>query len=110
MLAKGAHFDGHCACTNLLTDIDRIRPAATAEDARRNVVVHFDNTSPHAATAPATVNFLSSHRMKAALRPPFSPDLAPSTFYLLNKLKTELNVAEFEDERELLGCCDGGTQ
>jgi hypothetical protein len=62
MLSKGAHFDAHYFWPNILAGIDRIRPTATAEDARRNVVVHFDNASPDTATA--TVNFLSSHRMK----------------------------------------------
>jgi hypothetical protein len=59
MLPTGAHFDPHYFCTNIIPDIDRIRPAATAEDARRNVFLHFDNASPHTATA--TVSFLSSH-------------------------------------------------
>jgi histone-lysine N-methyltransferase SETMAR len=100
MLPKGAHFDTHYFCTNILAGVDRIRPAATAEEARRNVVVHFDNTSPHTATA--TVNFLSSHRMKRAPHQPFSPDLTPSDFYLFDKLKTALSGAVFEDEHELL--------
>ena len=100
MLPKGVHLDAHYFCTNILAEIDRIRPAATTEDARRNVLLHFDNASPHTATA--TVNFLGSHRMKRAPQPPFSPDLAPSDFYLFGKLKTALNGAEFEDEGELL--------
>jgi histone-lysine N-methyltransferase SETMAR len=100
MLPKGAHFDAHYFCTNILAEVDRIRPAATAEDARRKVVLHFDNASPHSASA--TASFLSSHRMKRAPHPPFSPDLAPSDFYLFGKVKTALNGAEFEDEQELL--------
>jgi hypothetical protein len=98
MLRKGAHFDVHYFCTAILADVDRIRLAATAEDARRNVVVHFHNASPPTAT----VNFVSSHRMKRAVQPPFSRELAPSDFDLFGRLKTELNGAELEDERELL--------
>jgi histone-lysine N-methyltransferase SETMAR len=100
MLPKCAHCDAHYFCTNILADVDRIRPAATAEDARRNVVLYFDNASPHTATA--IVNLLRSHRMKRPPHPPFSPDLAPSDFYLFGKLKTALSWAEFEDEHELL--------
>jgi transposase len=100
MLTKGLHFDAHDFCTNIFAEVDRIRPAATAEDARRNVVLHFDNASPHTGTA--IVNFVSSHRMKRAPHPTFSPDLAPSDCYLFGKLKTALSGAEFEDEHEPL--------
>jgi histone-lysine N-methyltransferase SETMAR len=89
-------------CRNIFADIDRIRPVATAEDARRNVVLHFGNSSPHTATATATVSFLSSHRTKRAPHPPFSPELAPSDFSLFGKLKMALNGTEFEHEHELL--------
>jgi hypothetical protein len=34
MLLKGAHFDARDFCTNIIANIDRIRRAATAEDAR----------------------------------------------------------------------------
>jgi hypothetical protein len=100
MLPKGAYFDAYYFCTDILADVDRICPAATAEDARRNFVLHFDNAFHHLATA--IVNFLSLHRMKRAPQPPFSPDLAPSDFYLLGKLKMALTEAEFEDEHQLL--------
>jgi hypothetical protein len=39
--------------------------------------------------------------MKSASHPPFSPDLAPSAFYLLDKLKTALSGEKFGDEHEL---------
>jgi hypothetical protein len=100
MFPKGEDFDTHYFCTNILADINRIRLAATEEDARRNVVLHFDNPSPHTATT--SINFLSLHRMKKALQLPFSPDLVPSDFYLFGKFKSELNGAEFEDKHKLL--------
>jgi hypothetical protein len=40
--------------------------------------------------------------MKRALHPAFSPDLAPSDFYLFGKIKTALMGSEFESEQELL--------
>jgi hypothetical protein len=40
--------------------------------------------------------------MKRAPHPAFSPDLAPSDFYLFGKIKTALIGAEFESEQELL--------
>jgi hypothetical protein len=40
--------------------------------------------------------------MRRAPQPLFSPDLAPSEFYLFGKLKTTLMRSAFENEQELL--------
>jgi hypothetical protein len=40
--------------------------------------------------------------MKRAPHPAFSPDLAPSDFYLFGKIKTRLMGFEFESEQSLL--------
>jgi hypothetical protein len=40
--------------------------------------------------------------MRKAPQPPFSPDLAPSDFYLFCKLKTTLMRSVLENEQELL--------
>jgi hypothetical protein len=40
--------------------------------------------------------------MKRAPHPAFSPDLAPSDFYLFGKIKTALMGAVFASEQELL--------
>jgi hypothetical protein len=40
--------------------------------------------------------------MKMAPHPAFSPDLAPSDFYLFDKIKTALMGSEFESEQSLL--------
>jgi histone-lysine N-methyltransferase SETMAR len=101
ILPKGEHFNARYFCENIIAEIDRIRPASTAEDARRKIVLHFDNASPH--TAAVSLDFLRSNRMRRAPQAPFSPDLAPSDFYLFGKLKTALMGSEFEDEQGLLG-------
>jgi histone-lysine N-methyltransferase SETMAR len=99
LLPKGHHFDADYFCSQIIREIDRIRPTETAEDAKRRLVLHFDNASPHTSTA--TQEFLHAHRMKRAPHPPFSPDLAPSDFYLFGKLKGALMGAEFADEQSL---------
>jgi hypothetical protein len=69
----------------MLQEISRYRPAASAEGARRNIVVHFHNATPH--TTRETLGFLRYHRMKTVSQPAFPPDLAPSDFYLFGKSK-----------------------
>jgi histone-lysine N-methyltransferase SETMAR len=44
-----------------------------------------DNARPH--TAHLSVQFFKQNWMKTVLHPPYSPDLAPSDFYLLGKMK-----------------------
>jgi histone-lysine N-methyltransferase SETMAR len=100
LLPKGQHFDAGYFCENILQEINQDRPAATAEDGRRNIVFHFGNATPH--TADETLGFLKSHRMKRAPHPAFSPDLAPSDFYLFGKIKTALMGAAFRSEQSLL--------
>jgi hypothetical protein len=49
----------------------------------------------------ASVN-IDVKKMTRVPHPPFSPDLAPSDFYLFGRLKTTMKGCLFEDEKELL--------
>jgi histone-lysine N-methyltransferase SETMAR len=100
ILPKGHHLKAEYSCNHILHEIDQIYPATTDQDARRKIVFHFDKATPHTATV--SLAFLDSHRMRRTLQPPFSPDLAPSDFYLFGKLKTTLMGSVFENEQELL--------
>jgi histone-lysine N-methyltransferase SETMAR len=99
-LPKRQHFNAAYFCENILKEINQNRPAATADDGRRNIVLHSDNATSQ--TAGEALGFLKSHRVKTAPHPAFSPDLAPSDFYLFGKIKTALMGFEFESEQELL--------
>jgi hypothetical protein len=45
--------------------------------------------------------------MKSALHPPYSPDLAPSGFYLFGYVKRCLTDLSFEDADQLLAVIEG---
>jgi hypothetical protein len=60
------------------------------------MVVHFNNATPH--TAKCTIDYLRANRVTRARHPAFSPDLAPSGFYLFGELKVTLMGAAFADE------------
>jgi hypothetical protein len=49
------------------------------------------------------LEFLSGKRAKFAPHPPYSPDLAPSDFFLFGYLKRELRDCFFSSAEELLG-------
>jgi hypothetical protein len=63
-------------------------------------VLHFDNTDPH--TANRTSDYLRANQLTLAPHLAFSPDLAPSDFYLFAKLKIGLMGAAFSRDDGLL--------
>jgi histone-lysine N-methyltransferase SETMAR len=64
------------------------------------MVVHFVHANPHAAKC--RIDYLTVNRLTRVLHPAFSPDLAPSDFYVFGKLKMALMGAAFADDDELL--------
>jgi histone-lysine N-methyltransferase SETMAR len=60
----------------------------------------MDNASPHGSKQ--TTDFLSSLRLISAPHPPYSPDLAPSDFYLFGKVKHLLMGNKFESTEAIL--------
>jgi histone-lysine N-methyltransferase SETMAR len=67
--------------------------------------VHADNARPH--TAKLSTQYFDENRMKSAPHPPYSPDLAPSNFYLFGYVKRCLARLSFEDVDQLLAAVEG---
>ncbi len=61
--------------------------------------LHMDNASPH--TALDTRKFLIQCGMKVIEHPPYSPDLAPSDFWLYPRLKKPLRGKRYENLHSL---------
>lgn len=60
----------------------------------RKVTLHFDNARPH--TARKVTQFMEEHHMKKAPQPAYSPDIAPSDFFLFGYLKNMLQGEHFD--------------
>lgn len=58
--------------------------------------LHMDNARPH--LVPEKLKELGIKRLE---HPPYSPDVAPSDFFLFGYLKDQLQGCEFEDEEQL---------
>ena len=56
-------------------------------------LLHHDNAPAHAALM--TRRFLTDNNMTVVPHPPYSPDLAPSDFFLFQKLKMNLRGEDF---------------
>jgi hypothetical protein len=59
-------------------------------------VVHLDIYSAH--TSQASRDWLEEHDMRRMPQPPYSPDLAPSDFYLFPTVKEKLERTQVADE------------
>ena len=77
----------------LRENVRRKRP-----DQLRNTtwLLYHDNGPAHAALL--TRRFLNDNNMTVVLHPPYSPDLAPSDFFLFPKLKMKLKGQRFQME------------
>ena len=62
------------------------------------LLLHRDNAPAHAALL--TRRFLTDNNMTVVPHPPYSPDLAPSEFFLLPKLKMKFKWRRFQTMEE----------
>jgi hypothetical protein len=60
----------------------------------------MDNATPHGPKL--TKSCVKPLRLREADHPPYSPDLAPSDFYLFGKLEGQMAGSEFESTEDLL--------
>jgi hypothetical protein len=80
--------------------LPEIVPAKPASDTHRRLVLHMDNASPHRALS--TSQNLEENGIVASPHPDFSPDLAPSDFFLSGALKGQLAGWTFASADELV--------
>lgn len=99
MLPKGQRFNSEYFISSILQKIVDTQPPPVLNQPKRNVVIHMDNATPHRSLAAR--DFAKKNRLNFCPHPAFSPDLAPSDFYLFGKVKHLLQGKEFESEEEL---------
>jgi hypothetical protein len=57
--------------------------------------------------AKLSIQYFNQNRRKSTSRPPYSPDLAPSDFYLFGYVKRCVAGLSFEDADQLLAVVEG---
>jgi histone-lysine N-methyltransferase SETMAR len=81
---RGENVNSASNCEVLLTLRDEIRRKCPGQRAKV-VLLHHENARPH--TARATQETIRELQWELLEHPPYSPDLAPSHFYLFGPLK-----------------------
>jgi transposase len=94
-LPKGRTFNAEYYRDNGLAALSQFQP----EDDRRKLVVHADNERVHTAQKCRTI--CEENRLWLAPHPPYSPDLAPSDFFLFGYVKERLKGMVFPSYEEL---------
>ena len=95
-LQKGQTINSACYQATLMklaAAIRRKRPNL------QNVILHHDNARPH--TAHATTDLIAAKGWTVLPHPPYSPDLAPSDFFLFGPLKDNLRGQKFDNDEEV---------
>jgi histone-lysine N-methyltransferase SETMAR len=95
-LPKGCTFNTECSRDNIIAALTQLQP----EDDGRKFVVHVDNARVH--TAQKCRACCEENGLRLALHSPYSPDLAPSDFFLFDYVKESLKGMVFPSYEELL--------
>jgi transposase len=93
-LPKGRTFNAEYYRDNILAALTQFQP----EDDGRKLVVHVDNVRAH--TDQKSRTFCEENVLRLAPHPPYSPDLAPSDFFLFSYVKERLKGMVFPSYEE----------
>jgi histone-lysine N-methyltransferase SETMAR len=100
---KGRKFNTGYYIAEILEPLSQWRSIEAAENERK-LLVHADRARSH--TAKLSTQYFNENRMKLAPHPPYSPDLAPSDFYLFGDVKRCLAGLSFKDLDQLLAAVE----
>jgi transposase len=96
VLPKGMTFNADYYRDNILSALTEYLP----ESEERHLVIHADNARPH--TAEKCRIFCEENGLRLVTHPPYSPDLAPSDFFLFGHVKNRLQGRVFESQDDLV--------
>jgi hypothetical protein len=104
ILEKDRKFNAGYYIAEILEPFSQWRSIEAAGD-KRKLLMHADNGRQ--PTAKLYTQYFNENRMKSALHPLYSPDLALSDFYLFGYVKRCLAGFSFEDAHQLLATVEG---
>ena len=99
-LPDGGSFTSDYLCDDLLQKLQTVMSVTRPVAMLRGLWIHWDNGKPHVSEkTSATLQHLG---LKKLPHPPYSPDIAPSDFYLFGRIKGMLAGKSFGSREELL--------
>lgn len=99
-MERGHAINSGTFINEILKPIEMSEEFHTAKNQKKSFILHMDNSRVHRSQM--VKSYMENNRLKNAPHPPYSPDLAPSDFYLFCKLKSQMIGMEFTSEDELI--------
>jgi histone-lysine N-methyltransferase SETMAR len=104
VLENGRKFNAGNYIAEISEPLSHWRSIETASNEQK---LSVDADNARLPTTKLSTQYFNENRMKSAPHPPYSPDLAPSDFYLFGYVKRCLAGLSFEDAGQLLASGDG---
>jgi hypothetical protein len=104
VLEKGRLFNAGYYITDILKPLSQRRSIETVDNEPK-LLVNAYNARPH--TIKLSTQYFNENQMKSEPHPPYSPDLAPSDFYLFGYVKRYIPGLSFEDADQLFAAVEG---
>jgi hypothetical protein len=98
-LSEKTSFDAEYFVDYVLTLITKLPVMHTAASQKQKLVIHMDNLPIHKSKA--AIRKFASMLVKLAPHPSYSPDLAPSNFFLFGYIKQKITGQEFVSPDDL---------
>ena len=99
-LLTGEHFNADYFQKEILSDLTRTQGVYQAKYEKQQFYIHFDNARSHKAKY--IIAFCKANNLSILPHPPYSPDLAPSDFFLFGYLKDKCRGHKFASVNELI--------
>ena len=98
-LPEGAHYNSQYFIEHVLMPLEEKEKIIWPGRRERKIWLHLDNCRVH--NSKVTTEEIESSIFKRTPHPPYSPDIAPSDFYLFGYIKGQLKGHSFENRNDL---------
>ena len=99
-LPPDATYDSTFFCQSILPNIKTGLCTGRRRRTLRGIILHMDNARP--LNSKISRDAIEATKAKRVEHPPYSPDLAPSDFFLFGALKVKLSGSSFSTEQDLI--------
>lgn len=99
-LEPGQSFNSTYFMDEILDELLNYKYAANSKMHKKKFYIHIDNARPHKSSS--VMKFCEENNLCILPHPPYSPDLAPSDFFLFGYMKEKLEGAKFDSADELI--------
>jgi hypothetical protein len=100
VLPAGVRYDAEFFCASVLSDVEKNLCQGSRRKTLRGIYLHFDNAPAH--NAKRSRQEIARTKATRVIHPAYSPDAAPSDFFLFGHLKREMIGFRASSPEEIL--------